>query len=198
MVSAINLHGLEEYRDTFLGYCKSLDLESLAPVLDVLRSTIASESGFIFVCGNGGSAALSQHFAIDLGLGTHRKSNKGGCRIFDLTSNASVLTATANDTGYENVFSSQLDLYSNKGDLLIAISSSGNSINIIEAIKKARDRGVTTIGLTGFDGGEVRRLVNFSIHVETEAGNYGIVEDLHSFVLHILTHFIRITRQTEL
>lgn len=186
---------LMKYRQTFIDSFNRLNLDCLAPVLSELSTRTANSTNQIFVCGNGGSAALAQHFVIDLGLGTRRVNGKTGSRIFDLTSNVAVLTATANDSGYRHVFSSQIDLYAKKGDVLIVISSSGNSDNIIEAIKKAKEMGLTTIGLTGFDGGQVRGLVEYSIHVETAIGLYGVVEDLHSFVLHLLTHFMRLMNQ---
>jgi D-sedoheptulose 7-phosphate isomerase len=181
---------LVAYRTDHLYTIERLDLKSLLPVVEVLSDSMNHHSSFVYVCGNGGSATLSQHFAIDLGLGTHR-IKKRGCKVLDLTSNAAVLTATANDTGYENVFASQIELYGKKGDVLIAVSSSGNSKNVVNAVLKAKELGVKTVGLTGFDGGELKKLVDLGIHVETKIGNYGTVEDAHSFVLHALTHLLR-------
>jgi len=183
---------LESHRNLFLRTLERLNLDELVSIAGILRTFLDSREKSILVCGNGGSSALSQHFAIDLGLGTQRFLGRQGCRVFDLTANSAVLTAAANDTGFENVFSSQIELYAKKGDLLIAISSSGNSKNIIEAVSTASKLGLITIGLTGFDGGVVRRLVNHSVHVETEIGLYGTVEDTHSFVLHALTYLIRL------
>jgi D-sedoheptulose 7-phosphate isomerase len=101
------------------------------------------------------------------------------------------LTATANDVSYQKVFSHQIDLYGNQGDLLIVISSSGNSENVISAVETASQRGMKTIGLTGFDGGAIKSKVSYSIHLKTEIGEYGVVEDSHSFVLHLLTHLVK-------
>lgn len=188
-----NLRGeLKAYVSRFDILLRGLDLECLVNVSRILKSKFSQPNSFIFVCGNGGSSALSQHFAVDLGVGTRRVLKEGGCRIFDLTSNSAIMTALANDTGYENVFANQIDLYGKRSDLLIAISSSGNSKNVINAVRKAKEKGVTSIGLTGFEGGQIRALVDYSVHIETEIGNYGMVEDMHSFILHALTYLIRL------
>lgn len=193
MVEALSIfeEELEVYRSNFIKIMETLDLKRLLPVVELLTTSLNESSTMVYVCGNGGSATLSQHFAIDLGLGTLRIRNRA-CRVIDLTSNVAVLTATANDTGYENVFSKQLDLLAQNGDILIAISSSGNSTNVIDAVLKARELRMKTVGLTGFDGGEIKKLVDFSIHVETEIGNYGMVEDSHSFILHALSFLLRL------
>lgn len=182
---------LDSYRSEYLRTLQALDQTSLLQVVDLLSESFVKDSALVYVCGNGGSAALSQHFAIDLGLGTYNLG-KRGCRIFDLTSNTAVISATANDTGYENVFSSQVEFYGRPGDLLIVISSSGNSQNVINAVRKAKELEIVSVGLTGFNGGELRGLVDHSIHIETKIGEYGLVEDLHSFVLHSLTHLVRL------
>lgn len=174
---------------------QALDKETLIFVADLMH-TQRNAGGNLFVCGNGGSAALSQHFAIDLGLGTSREIHNRGCRIFDLTANSSVITATANDIEFDQVYSRQVELYGRKGDLLIAISSSGNSNNILNAVTVAKEIGMITIGLSGFDGGQLKSHVDYSLHFETPVGNYGIVEDLHSSALHLLTHLVRLLGKT--
>jgi D-sedoheptulose 7-phosphate isomerase len=178
------------YTHNFLEKFGTLNLESVIGASKEIFSCIENGNS-IYVCGNGGSASLSQHFAIDLGLGLSRKIGSNGCRIFDLTSNAAVLTATANDVSYQKVFSDQIELYGNQNDILIVISSSGNSVNVVRAVETASTKGMKTIGLTGFDGGEIKSKVNYSIHVRTEIGEYGVVEDSHSFVLHLLTHLVK-------
>lgn len=182
---------IAKYETRFLKVFGNFKMTSMIPVAKELYQAMISPSKTVFVCGNGGSASLSQHFSIDLGLGTRRYLGTKGCRVIDLTSNAAVVTATANDVGYENVFSSQVNLLANANDVLVVISSSGNSKNIVRALDKAKELGVLTIGLTGFDGGKVRSLVDYSIHIDTDVGNYGMVEDIHSFVLHCLTHLVR-------
>lgn len=182
---------IADYQGKFLEVYGNFNLSSIIPVVKVLHQTMMSEDKTVFVCGNGGSASLSQHFSIDLGLGTKRFLGTKGCRVIDLTSNAAIVTATANDVGYEYVFSDQVNLLANANDLLVTISSSGNSRNILNALEKAKELGVSTIGLTGFDGGKMRSLVDYSIHVDTNPGDYGMVEDVHSFILHCLTHLVR-------
>lgn len=180
----------EIYREEFLSLVKSIDLKSIIRVAELLYETSMRE-GSVFVCGNGGSAALSQHFAIDLGLGTRRFLGAGGCRIFDLSSNAAVLTATSNDLSFEEVFSRQLELVGTKDDVLIVISASGNSRNLVNAVSTAKKLGIITVSLTGFQGGALMELAQYSIHIPSQIGEYGRVEDSHSFVLHLLTHILR-------
>jgi phosphoheptose isomerase len=182
-------HDAQTYTVDFLERFSALDLESVVSASKAIFDCIGNNNS-IFVCGNGGSASLSQNFVVDIGVGLSRKTKSNGCRIFDLTSNSAVLTATANDVSYEEVFSNQLDLYGNQGDLLIVVSSSGNSENIIRAVQTATQKGMQTIGLTGFDGGKIKDKVTFSIHIKTEIGEYGVAEDSHSFILHLLTHFV--------
>jgi len=184
------INEIEAYREDFLDLIRSIDLGRILQIADLLF--VASIRGSnVYVCGNGGSAALSQHFAIDLGLGTRKLLGEGGCRIFDLSSNSAVLTATSNDLGFEEAFSRQIELIGSKDDVLIAISASGKSKNVINAILKAKEIEMITIGLTGFDGGKVLKLVQHSIHVPSRTGEYGKTEDSHSYVLHLLTHLTR-------
>ena len=105
-----------------------------------------------------------------------------------------LLTAIANDLGYEHVFAYQLQSQAEPGDVLIAVSSSGRSPNIVHALTWARDHGLRTIAITGFDGGEARTLAEVAIHVECT--NYGVVEDLHQAVMHALAQYIRHSRMS--
>lgn len=142
----------------------------------------------MFSCGNGGSASIANHMQCDhvkgVGAGTGLRP-----RVLSLSTNVELLTAIANDTGYENVFVHQLQAQSAPGDVLTAVSSSGRSANIIRALAWAREHGVRTIAVTGFDGGEARTLAEVSIHVDCT--NYGVVEDLHQAVMHALAQYIR-------
>lgn len=151
---------------------------------------INKNGGVVYVVGNGGSAALANHFATDLGVGAlkHKKSVK----IISLVSNISSLTASANDYGFEFVFSRELEIVNTSQDLLILISSSGNSRNLLEAAKIAKERGVQTFGILGFDGGKLKTLVDYYIHVESQIGDYGVIEDCHSVILHAVTEALRI------
>jgi len=143
----------------------------------------------VFIAGNGGSATTASHMATDLGVGSLRRNNP--IRCISLVENTGVLTATSNDLDFSSIFSQQLKLLGKSGDILICFSASGNSKNLIDAIGTAKLLGINTVGITGFDGGQVKRICDHSVHIPTELGSYGIVEDLHSTVSHLLTELIR-------
>lgn len=156
-------------------------------VADVLVQ--AYESGrTIFAFGNGGSAALASHFACDLAKGTVNGSPKR-FRIMALTDNVPLMTAWANDSNYENIFSEQLANFAVRGDVAFAISGSGNSPNVLKALRLAKEVGLTTAGLTGFAGGEMRQLCDTCIIVPCE--NMQIIEDLHLCIAHSLFSCVR-------
>jgi phosphoheptose isomerase len=147
----------------------------------------------VFSCGNGGSAAIANHLQCD-----HLKGVRTGTdltpRVTSLSSNVELLTAIANDIGYDDTFAYQLRAQSKGGDVLIAISSSGQSPNIVQALGWARSHGLRTIALTGFNGGKARMLAEVAIHVESS--NYGIIEDLHQTVMHSLAQYVRQSRMS--
>ena len=147
----------------------------------------------MFSCGNGGSASIANHMQCDHVKGV-RTATDLAPRVLSLSSNVELLTAIANDMGYEDVFAYQLQSQSRPGDVLIAVSSSGRSPNIIRALSWARDNGVRTIAITGFDGGAARTMAEVSVH--TDCTNYGIVEDVHQAIMHALAQFIRQSRMT--
>ena len=149
----------------------------------------------IFIVGNGGSAATASHFACDLALGP-RSSGGKAYRAISLGDNNALITAAGNDLGYETVFSEQLKTLLAPDDLVLAISASGNSPNIIEAVEYANHIGAMTIGLTGFDGGRLRHIAAEHIHISTPKGDYGPVEDLHLVVNHLISSYlVRLTRE---
>lgn len=147
----------------------------------------------VFCCGNGGSASIANHLQCDHVKGI-RTTTDLAPRVVSLSSNIELLTAIANDMAYEDVFAYQLQSQSGPGDVLIAISSSGRSPNIMRALTWARDHDIHTIALTGFDGGEAKAVAEVTIHVD--GANYGIVEDLHQAVMHALAQYIRQSRMT--
>jgi len=147
----------------------------------------------IFSCGNGGSASIANHMQCDHVKGV-RTATDLSPRVHSLSANVELLTAIANDTGYENVFVYQLQSQSEPGDVLIAVSSSGRSPNIVRALTWARDQGLGTIAVTGFDGGAAREIAEASVHVD--CANYGIVEDLHQAIMHALAQYIRQSRMS--
>ena len=138
----------------------------------------------IFVCGNGGSGANANHIANDLlyGVGFNRETGKHalGMRVESLVSNPGVITCLANDINYENVFSKQIEIKGNKNDLLIALSGSGNSKNIINAIQIANEKGLKTTAIVGFDGGKCKQIANKSIH--SKLSDMEIAEDIQMII----------------
>lgn len=150
--------------------------------LEAAQRTILNRRGRIFVGGNGGSSAISDHLTCDFEKGT-------GLQTQSLVGRVALLTAIANDMGYEKVFSHQLELAKiNRGDLIILISSSGNSPNIVAAAEYAKSIGTPIIGLSGFTGGALASLSDVSLHVDVK--NYGVVEDAHQTIMHVLAQYI--------
>ena len=146
-----------------------------------------------FSCGNGGSASIANHMQCDHQKGI-RTATDLSPQVLSLSANVELLTAIANDTGYENVFVYQLQSQADPGDVLVTVSSSGRSPNIVRALTWARDRGLRTIAITGFDGGTARAAAEVSVHVDCT--NYGIVEDLHQAIMHALAQYIRHSRMS--
>ena len=147
----------------------------------------------MFSCGNGGSASIANHMQCDHMKGV-RTATDLSPNVLSLSTNVELLTAIANDTGYENVFVHQLQWQSQQGDVLVAVSSSGRSPNIVRALSWARESGLRTIAITGFDGGAAKAVAEVSIHVDCT--NYGIVEDLHQAIMHALAQYIRQSRMS--
>lgn len=145
----------------------------------------------IFVFGNGGSAATASHFAQDLAKGAapHVASARGRFRALSLTDNTPYLLALANDLGYETVFRQQLMTLAQPGDVAIGISGSGKSPNVLAAIRYAKEIDMVTVGLTGFDGGQLRSLVDYSVHVASMVME--AVEDAHMAVCHAIVCTLR-------
>jgi len=173
------------YLQAFEHLLQRIDVEAIQRIarrLDWARDTGA----VIYVAGNGGSAAIASHWVNDLCKATKR-SGSPPMRVMSLSDNVSWLTALANDEGYERVFSGQLENFARSGDLLVVISSSGNSANLLRAVELAQARRVFTIGFLGFDGGILRHKVDDYLWVPTERGAYGLVEPAHEMICHILT-----------
>jgi D-sedoheptulose 7-phosphate isomerase len=176
------LNKIQSYHAAFAKICAGFDLESLSKAAGLLSEHYAAGKQ-IFTAGNGGSAALAIHLAADFGKNVAGANDKHP-RILSLCCNSAAITAIGNDCGYENTFSFQLRNLMNSGDLVILVSSSGNSPNVIEAAKYAKTGGATVIGLTGFNGGKLKELADVSLHVPCNV--YELVEDAHSFFCHAL------------
>jgi D-sedoheptulose 7-phosphate isomerase len=171
---------------------QNLPQGQIARVIDILAQA-RTEGRRIFVMGNGGSAAMASHFACDLGKGTVQEG-KARFKVLSLNDNVPLLTAYANDFGYETVFAEPLASLAEPGDVAIAISSSGNSLNVLRAMDVARERGLTTIGITGFEGGKLRGKVDVCVVVPADPGHpdgMQHAEDGQWVVLHVIFVTIR-------
>jgi len=171
----------KQYISKLVDTLKKSDLKAISKIVDALDNA----KGKIYIIGNGGSAATASHMVNDLGAGLRRR----GIKSFDvesLSDNTPVCSALANDIGYKNIFYMQLKDRLKPEDILIAISCSGNSKNITKAVKYAKKIGSKIIGITGFDGGKLKKRSDINFHVETDAGEYGIVEDMHMVLNHII------------
>ena len=182
---------IEGFSTAYLKYLSKvlseISVDEIAAFIKVLLN--AREQGTtIYFIGNGGSAATSSHFANDIAIGT--KSFAKPFRAVSLCDNQAILTAIANDDGYEKVFSQQLEVLLNDGDIVVAISASGNSPNLIAAVEVAKKKKAFTVGLTAFDGGELRNITDISIHIPTEKGEYGPAEDGHMILDHLIGNYL--------
>jgi D-sedoheptulose 7-phosphate isomerase len=152
---------------------------------------ISLKNSSIFLAGNGGSASTAQHFSIDLGVGS--KLFVEDYKTYCLSDNQSQITAIANDFSYDEIFSRQLQHYGRAGDCVVVFSASGNSSNLISLIQTAKDIGVYTIAVLGFDGGRIKEMADLAVLFETRVGEYGLVEDLHLSLCHMITSCARFT-----
>ena len=180
------------YLQSILG---SLDTAEIGRFIETLLA--ARERGAtIFFIGNGGSAATASHFANDLAIGTNEYDKP--FRAISLTDNVPLITAIGNDFGYEEIFVRQLRILGKRGDLLIAISASGNSPNLLRTFEYARASGIKTVAITAFDGGKMRTQADEGIHVRTELKEYGPAEDAHMVLDHLvgayLMRFLRLQK----
>jgi D-sedoheptulose 7-phosphate isomerase len=174
------INGLQDLLD-------KLPQPAIQEVIDLLGQA-RLENRQIFILGNGGSASTASHFVCDLAKNT-RLHGFPNYRVIGLTDNMPVFSALANDEGYENVFSGQLASFARAGDVVIAISASGNSPNVIKAVELARRIGALTVGMTGFDGGLLGGLVDHHIHVPSHCIEF--VEDVHLMLEHLITKALR-------
>jgi phosphoheptose isomerase len=176
------LDKIKSYHADFAQILAAFDLEALSKAAELVAHHYAADKQ-IFTAGNGGSAAVAIHLAADFGKNVACASSKRP-RILSLCCNSAAITALGNDCGYENTFNFQLRNLMNPGDLVILVSSSGNSPNIVEAAKFAKAGGATVLGLTGFSGGQLKEFADVSLHVPCHV--YELVEDAHSFFCHAI------------
>jgi len=171
----------KQYTQKLITLLQNIDTASVTHIINALESC----KGRIYIIGNGGSAATASHMVNDLGVGLKRRD----IRSFDIQSlsdNTPVCSAISNDIGYENVFYIQIKDKITSDDLLIALSCSGNSQNILKAVTYAQTQQAKIIGITGFDGGKLKKISDINFHVPTPNNEYGLVEDMHMILDHII------------
>jgi len=178
------------YRIQLSKYVSEIKFDEFETLVNLLLQSRRNNAQ-VLIAGNGGSAATSSHFAIDLGVGT-MKLGKLPIKSISLADNLSTITAIANDSDFSKIFEKQIEVLGKPGDLLILISASGNSKNLINALNVAVQKEMKVFTLTGFDGGELKLLSSGSnIHIPSMVGEYGLVEDLHLSICHMATECIR-------
>ena len=178
------------------GYCRhlgelllDLDFQAINRVAELILEK-AKGGQTIFLAGNGGSAATASHFVIDL-INCSQPEKGIYFRAISLNDSMPCVTALGNDCGYEEVFTRQMRSLFRGGDMLIVISASGSSPNVVAAARLAKELGGVAVGLVGFDGGELARICDHIIHVVTSKGEYGPVEDIHLVLDHMITSYLR-------
>ncbi len=188
----------ENYFTQLKSAIEQINPADIQEIADILYKAY-QDGKTIYLIGNGGSASTSSHIAIDIGKGTlnnfYDKKEKR-IRIIALTDNVAAITAISNDLSYEDIFVEQLHNLINPGDIVIGISGSGNSPNIIKGLMHAKAEGAVTIGFLGFhDGGRAKEFVDFDITIQSK--HYGVIEDLHMSLGHILTDCLAYMKKQE-
>ncbi|MCS7207295.1 MAG: SIS domain-containing protein [Dehalococcoidia bacterium] len=188
------MHDVRAYLEAVKGLVDTL-VGQVEPLIDLMYRAY-QEGRTVFIIGNGGSASNASHFAQDLAKGTlpHMGVTKR-IRALALTDNVSFMTALSNDIGYEVVFEEQVKTYARPGDVLVAFSGSGNSKNILRAVEWANSHGLTTVGITGFDGGRLHQIAQVKLHVPCY--EMGAVESLHCLAFHWVVLALRRRIATE-
>jgi D-sedoheptulose 7-phosphate isomerase len=178
---------IQQYLNALITTIKSVDVECINAVAEVLGDA-CKEQKRIFIMGNGGSSATASHYVCDFnkGLSVNRQQRY---KMYCLSDNVPTMMAIANDMGYENIFVEQLKNFIEEGDVVIGISGSGNSPNVIKAIEYAKAMNAVTIGLSGYDGGRLKQIVKYSIHVNID--NMQITEDVHAMLDHLLMSILQ-------
>lgn len=174
----------------------SLDNDGIANLIELVENA-GDEDKTIFLVGNGGSGAVATHYVNDLSANA-LVEGQPGLRTMSLTDNAASITAIANDIGFEAIFERQLMANMREGDLVVLMSVSGNSPNLVRAAEYANAHGATTLACTGFSGGKLKEICQFSIHTPSTLDEYGPVEDVFSIVMHIVTGYLTMKRGKKL
>lgn len=187
---------IESYCDAYIERTaragRSIDRTRLAEASRLLLGAFERGS-WLFTCGNGGSAAIANHLLCDFAKGIQTDTGLLP-RVVSLSANVEIITAIANDIEYADVFVYQLRTAARSGDILLTISSSGDSDNVVRALAWAKDNAIESIALTGFSGGRSSKLATVNLHVEGD--NYGVVEDTHQSIMHIFAQYLRQTHMS--
>jgi len=198
MMEKFNRTSLSKFSRDYSKYLKellgSLDHSSIEKTFEIL-DTARKRRNKIFIIGNGGSASTASHVCNDFGLAalkSNNSSNQEPFKVISLTDNNSVITALGNDNGFENIFIEQLKVLFEEGDILIAISASGNSENLVNACKWVKGKKGISIGWLGFNGGKLNTICDNVILINTPIGEYAPVEDMHLIINHILVSWMHI------
>lgn len=180
---------ISSYLDNSSKINSLINIDEISKFVEAIKIVQLNKNKLLII-GNGGSASTASHFATDLGVGTLKVSKP--VRAISLTENAAITTAVSNDINFASVFSQQIEVLAEPNDMLVLISASGNSSNLISAYETSKKFGMVSFSLTGFDGGKLRALMSENnIHVPTKIGQYGLVEDAHLAICHIATECIR-------
>ena len=177
---------IKSYIDKISFSILASNFKNLDKAANAIISTIKNNNN-IYVCGNGGSAAIANHYVVDF-LKFFRENSSYKPKIYSLSNSIEAITAISNDISYDKIFSYQAENLCKKNDLIIIISSSGNSKNVIELINFAKSKKIKTIGFSGFRGGYLKKNSNISIHINAE--NYGISEDSHHILMHGILQYL--------
>ena len=177
----------EAYLDYLTSVLKTIDAREIGQFIETLLD--ARERGAnIYFIGNGGSAATASHFANDIAIGTN--SYEKPFRAVSLTDSNAIITAVGNDFGFEEIFVRQLRVLGRAGDVVVAISASGNSPNLIRAFDYAKSIGIKTVAITAFDGGKIKQMADEGVHVPTAPKEYGPAEDAHMVLDHLVGAYL--------
>lgn len=186
----------KEFASKYLQYLSEITLNIDESVIENIIDSLLlawESNNSVYLIGNGGSAAIASHLANDINIGTLLRGSKP-FRVISLVDNPAIVTAISNDENYASVFVKQLEGILNQGDVIMAFSVSGNSMNIIKALEYAREKNAVTIVCTGFDGGLAKQIADINLHVPTYKGEYGPAEDVFSIVCHLIYSYLRLSR----
>lgn len=188
---------IESYASSMEEALKFLDKPALNKLIELIWDTYKT-GGTIYFAGNGGSASTASHMASDIGKNTvldYRNQEEKRFKTLSLCDNVSWITALGNDISYDDIFSEQLKNFGKSNDLLVVVSGSGNSINIVKLVIVAKKMNIMTAGILGFDGGIVKGLVDHSLIVKSN--DYGIVESIHSCIQHFIVEGLKLKKREE-